>query len=104
MHTCCSTDAGAIVCLVAPSLRKSCAVSTRLMKRTMTMPLLTARAQSLASPRGPSITAWQRDLSLGSRALVVVQTARTAVQESNPTHHNLETVAASLSHPLAETK
>lgn len=46
------------------------------------MPLLTARAQSLASPRGPSITAWQRDLrrslrdlSLGSRALVVVQTA-----------------------------
>lgn len=46
------------------------------------MPLLTARAQSLASPRGPSITAWQRDLRrslrdlfLGSRAFVIVQTA-----------------------------
>lgn len=46
------------------------------------MPLLTAKAQSLASPRGPSITAWQQDLrrSLrglfpGSRALIIVRAA-----------------------------
>lgn len=62
------------------------------------MPLLTARAQSLASPRGPSITAWQRDLRTslrdlfpGSRALVIVQNVLwtcTEVKPYIPEHRN----------------
>lgn len=62
------------------------------------MPLLTARAQSLASPRRPSITAWQRDLRRsqrdqfsGSRALVIVQTVLCScagVEPHLPEHRN----------------